>query len=132
MKTDFLTAEERKVMAEDFQDIVEDPAIGAEITYRAFNSKGTFSPTSGSILDNTTDYSIYALRAPISERQLTISNDKYQVGDIRYMVPYNDIPSPKKDDRIIDGTNTLYVVDTLTDPLSVFRSIIARNLRGST
>ena len=132
MRVDFLSQEERDLMGEDFRSMVEDPQVGREIIYRAFNSRNTYSPVSGSITENITEYPIYALRAPISERQITLSNDKYQVGDIRYMIPYEDVPSPKKDDRIVDGTNTLYVVDTLTDSLSVFRSIIARNIRGNT
>lgn len=118
------------MMVSDFSDIVGDPSIGGTINYRRMVSRGTFSPSSGSIAITFSDNWINALRAPVSEKQIELSDGKYQTGDIRYMIAYANMTNPGKDDRIVDEGKEMFTVDILTDPLRIFHSVITRNLRG--
>ena len=127
---DFLTTEEKALMVSDFVDIVTDPSIGGTINYRQYASRSGFDQTTGEITSNFTTHWIYAIRAPVSERQLQLSNGQYQTGDTCYMIKYTDITAPSKDDRIIDEGKTMYAVDISTDPLRIFHSVITRNVRG--
>ncbi len=127
---DFLSAEEKSLMVSDFPDIVTDPSIGGTITYRRYMSRGDFDPATGEVVDTFANQWIHAIRAPVSERQLQLSNGQYQTGDIRYMIKYADIAAPGKDDLIVDDGKTMHAIDILTDPLRIFHSVICRNVRG--
>ena len=127
---DFLTADEKALMVSDFADIVTDPSIGGTINYRQYASRADFDQTTGELTTGFSNHWIYAIRAPVSEKQLQLSNGQYQTGDIRYMIQYTDITAPSKDDRIVDEGKTMYAVDILTDPLRIFHSVITRNVRG--
>ena len=127
---DFLTTAERSLMQSDFSDMVTDPSVGGTIQYWRCTALSAFDPTSGSVSATFEKTWISMLRAPISEKQLQLSDGKYQTGDIRYMIRYSDITQPGKDDRIVDESKTMYAIDILTDPLRIFHSVIARNVRG--
>lgn len=129
MATDFLTANEKTLITADFKDFIGDASIGISITYRPFSSKGAFAPSTGKVAETySTDQTINAFRAPISDREIEASGGKYQAGDWRYMIRVADVATPKKDDRIIDGTITRYVVSFTTDPLRIYHSLIVRNI----
>lgn len=128
MATDFLTGIEKTLMTDDFADFVGDGQIRVSITYKAFSSKGTFSPSGGSVAITYSDSTVNAIRIPISDREIELSNGKYQVGDYRYMIKVSDIATPKKDDRIVDGSITRFLVSWTTDLLRIFHSIVTRNL----
>ena len=128
MALDFLTAREKTLITGDFSDLVADTQIGVAITYKAFSSKGAFSPTTGKVTETYTDSSINAFRMPLSDREVRDSGGKYQVGDYRYFIRVSDIATPKKDDRVVDGSVTRYVITWSVDPLRVFHSLVARNL----
>ena len=102
---DFLTADEKALMVSDFADIVTDPSIGGTINYRQYASRADFDQTTGELTTGFSNHWIYAIRAPVSEKQLQLSNGQYQTGDIRYMIQYTDITAPSKDDRIVDEGN---------------------------
>ena len=127
---DFLTTEEKALMVSDFADIITDPSIGGTINYRRYSNRADFDPTTGELASGFVNNWIYAIRAPVSEKQLQLSNGQYQTGDIRYMIKYTDITAPSKDDRIVDEEKTMYAIDILTDPLRIFHSVITRNVRG--
>lgn len=127
---DFLTTEEKALMVSDFSDIITDPSIGGTINYKRYANRKDFDVTTGELETGFTNNWIYAIRAPVSEKQLQLSNGQYQTGDIRYMIKYTDITAPSKDDRIVDEGKTMYAIDILTDPLRIFHSVICRNVRG--
>ena len=121
---DFLTTEEKALMISDFADIVSDPSIGGTINYRTYTNRADFDPTTGELSTGFANHWIYAIRAPVSEKQLQLSNGQYQTGDVRYMIQYANITAPSKDDRVGDDSKTMYVIDILTDPLRIFHSVI--------
>ena len=127
---DFLSTEEKALIVSDFSDIVTNPNIGGTVNYRKYLSRGEFDPSTGRVETNLSNSWIWAIRAPISEKQLQLSNGQYQTGDIRYMIRYTDIPAPSKDDEVVDGGKAMYAIDILTDPLRIFHSVICRNVRG--
>lgn len=129
MATDFLTTKEKTLITDDFNDLINDASVGVSITYRPFSSKAAFSPSTGRVIETySADQTINAFRTPVSEREVELSNGKYQVGDWRYLIRVTDVATPKKDDRIIDGSITRYLISFGTDPLRTYHSIAARNL----
>lgn len=129
MATDFLTAVEKTLMTDDFNDLIGDASVGVSITYRPFSSKAAFAPSTGKVVETySTDQTINAFRAPVSEREIATSGGKYQAGDWRYLIRVADVATPKKDDRIIDGSITRYIVGFTTDPLRIMHSITVRSL----
>lgn len=129
MATDFLTANEKTLFTNDFKDIIGDASIGISITYRPFSSKGAFAPSTGKVAETySTDQTINSFRAPVSDKEIESSGGKYQAGDWRYMIRVADVAIPKKDDRIVDGTITRYVVSWTSDPLRIYHSLIVRNI----
>lgn len=127
---DFLSAEEKAMMVSDWSDIVTDPSIGGTVNYRKYLNRADFDAATGNLETGFGNKWMYAIRAPISEKQLQLSNGQYQTGDIRYMIRYTDMPDPSKDDRIVDEGKAMYAIDILTDPLRIFHSVICRNVRG--
>jgi hypothetical protein len=125
---DFLTAVEKTLITDDIADLVADAQVRVSITYKAFSSKGAFAPSTGKVAETYSDSSINAVRFPISEREVERAAGKYQVGDYRYMIKQADIATPTKNDRIVDGSNTRFLVSWISDPLGIFNSIVARNL----
>lgn len=129
MATDFLTAKEKTLITDDFNDLISDASIGVSITYRPFSSKAAFSPSTGRVVETfASDQTVNAFREPLSDHEIEVSNGKYQVGDWRYMIRVTDVATPKKDDRVIDGSTTRYVVNWGTDPLRVFHALVVRNI----
>lgn len=129
MPTDFLTANEKTLFTNDFKDLIGDASIGISVTYRPFSSKGTFSPSTGKVVETyAADQTINSFRAPLSEREIETSGGKYQAGDWRYLIRVADVATPKKDDRIIDSTIVRYVIGFSSDPLRIMHSIVVRNL----
>ena len=130
MSTDFLTIEEKQLMVDDFHDMINDDQVGISITYKTFVSKGVFDPITGKVVPVFTDTVIQAIRMPITEKEVSDSGGRYQAGDLRYLIRTVDVPAPKKDDRLVDGVATRYVIESSTDTLRVFHSVIVRNLSG--
>ena len=130
MSTDFLTVEEKQLIADDFTDMADDEQMGVEITYRKFISKGALDPITRTIAETYTDVTINALRFPLLESEMLKSGGRYQEGDVQYLIKATDVPTPTKDDRIVDGTATRYVFQSDVDILSTFVSIIARKISG--
>lgn len=128
MSTDFLTAEELQLIKDDFRDLTTDPQVGRTITYNTFTGKGTFDPSTGKVIPTFTSVSVSTFRFPLDEMEIQNSNGHYQVGDYRYMVRITDIGSPKKDDRITDGSATKYVLESSVDSIGIFYTIVARSL----
>lgn len=129
MATDFLTTREKTLITDDFNDLISDASVGVSITYRPFSSKAAFAPSTGKVAETySTDQTINTFRTPISEQEIADSAGKYQVGDWRYLIRVADVATPKKDDRIIDGSITRYLISFGTDSLRIYHSIVARNL----
>lgn len=129
MATDFLTTKEKTLFTDDFNDLISDASVGVSITYRPFSSKAAFAPSSGRVAETySTDQTINAFRVPVSDREVELSNGKYQVGDWRYMIRVVDVSTVKKDDRLIDSGITRYIVNFNHDSLRIYHSIVARNL----
>lgn len=128
MATDFLTAVEKTLITDDVADLVADAQMKVSLTYKAFTSIGTFDPATGKKAETYTNSSINAVRFPISEREVERSVGKYQVGDYRYLIQQADIATPTKSDRIVDGSITKFLVSWISDPLSIFHSVVARSL----
>lgn len=128
MATDFLTANEKAMITNDVSDLTSDTQISVAVTYQAFTSRGAFDPTTGQVVETYTESSIRAIRVPIGAREVAASNGMFQVGDYRYFIRSADVATPKKDDRIVDGSDTRYVVSFSTDPLGVFHAVVARSL----
>lgn len=129
MATDFITVNEKTLITDDFTDLVGDDSVGVSITYRPFSSKGAFSPSTGKVVETyAADQTINAFRVPVTEREIENSGGKYQAGDWRYLIKVADVATPKKDDRVIDGSITRYVIGFTSDSLRIFHSIVVRNL----
>lgn len=129
MPTDFVTANEKTLMSDDFTDLIGDASVGVSVTYQPFSSKGSFSPSTGEVTETFgADQTINAFRVPVSDREIEASGGKYQAGDWRYLIRVTDVATPKKDDRIVDGSITRYVVTWATDPLRIFHSLVVRNI----
>lgn len=129
-RMDFLTAREKTLITEDFGDLTNDTQTGISVTYKSFTSKAAFNPQSGSIVSTYASSTIQAFRSPLTDKEVFESGGRYQLGDIRYLVAVSDISNPKKDDEITDSGKLRLVYEHSTDPLSIFHSIIARNLKG--
>lgn len=128
MATDFVTAEELTLITNDFADLVADTQVRTAITYKVFVSKGTFDPATGKETETFTSLSINSFKYSINEEEINASGGKYQLGDYRYMIQVSDITTPKKDDQIVDGSATKYIVTYGTDILGVFHAIVARDI----
>ena len=128
MALDFITAEEKQMMTDDFADIVADEQLQTEITYKVFTSRGTFSATTGQVSETYTNSTLDSVKFSLTEAEIRNSGGAYQKGDYRYMIKTADIATTKKDDRIVDGSTTRYPFDWSTDPLNIFHTIVARKL----
>ncbi len=126
---DYVTAEEKQMMTDDFADLVGDEECQASITYKVFSSRGTYSPTTGLVTETySPNLSINSFRFTLTEQEIHDSGGAYQRGDHRYMIQTADVAAPKKDDRIVDGSVTRYPFEWSTDPLNIFHVIVARKL----
>ena len=125
---DYVTVEERQLITDDFSDLVGDAECQVAITYRVFVSRGTFNPATGIISETYTNSSINSFRFPLREDEIINSGGIYQKGDYRYMMRVSDIATPKKDDRLIDGSVTRYPFEWSTDPLNIFHVLVARKI----
>ena len=125
---DFVTAEEKTLITNDFADLVGDAQTQVAITYKVFSSRGSFNATTGVVSETYTSSNINTFRFPLSEKEIRDSGGVYQAGDYRYMMQTADIATPKKDDRIIDGSVTRYPFEWSTDPLNIFHVLVARKL----
>ena len=125
---DFVTSEEKTLITQDFADLVGDTDCNTAITYKTFVSRGAFDAATGQVSETYTDSSINSFRFPMTEAEIKNSGGAYQKGDYRYMVQTADITTPKKDDKIVDGSVTRYPFDWSTDVLNIFHTIVARKL----
>lgn len=125
---DFLDASERTLIQQDVRDLTMDPELGGTILYRSFVSRGTFDPNTGGVVSVFAGTWTYTYRMAIGEEEITASGGYYQHGDYRYYFSPMDIGLPKKDDRIIDGPHTRYVVGFSTDSVQAFHVVVVRNL----
>ena len=130
MATDFLTVEEKALIVADFGDLIDDTEVGVTVTYQVFVSKGAFDPATGQIALTFTSSSLRTFRSALRDREVQESGGLYQSGDVRYLIKRSDITSPKKDDRIVDGAITRYVIEAGTDVSDTFHAIVCRNLGG--
>lgn len=130
MATDFLTAEEKTLIVADFGDLINDPEVGVDITYEVFVSKGAFNPSTGQVTLTFTSFPLRAFRSALRDREIAESGGLYQSGDVRYLIRRSDVVAPKKDDRIIDGIKTRYVIEVGTDVSDTFHAVVGRNLSG--
>ena len=138
MALDFLSDDELSLIRSDFSDLVQDPQVGGTVLYNSFVSTGSFDPTSGQVSETYAGTWIHVFRQPFDELEMeerrSISMappERYQVGTYHYLIAAAEVGLPKKDDRIVDGGSTRYVVSFITDVLGVFHSIEARNLGTS-
>ena len=128
MALDFLTAEEKQMMTDDASDMIDDEQLQTVVTYKTFVSRGTFSATTGQVSETYTNSTVNTVRFPLAEAEIRNSGGAYQKGDYRYVLKTADVATPKKDDRILEGSVTRYPFDWSTDPLNIFHTIIARKL----
>lgn len=124
---DFLSDYELALIRQDVRDLTRDPQIGGTIIYQSWVSKGTFDPNTGARANVYAGTWTHTYKMPVGEDEIIESSGHYQRGDYRYYFSYLDIVTPKKDDRIIDGT-TRYVIGFTTDSIKAFHSIVMRNL----
>lgn len=124
---DFLDDFELALIRQDVQDLTRDSQIGGTVIYQSWVSKGTFDPNTATIANVYAGTWTHTYRMPVAEDEIIESDGHYQRGDYRYYFSCLDIVTPKKDDRIVDGT-TRYVVGFTTDSIEAFHSIVMRNL----
>lgn len=124
---DFLNNVELALIRQDVRDLTADPQVGGTVLYQSWVSKGTFDPNLGSIVSSFAGTWVSAYKMPIGENEIIESDGHYQLGDYRYYFSYLDIRTPKKDDRITDGT-VRYLVGFTTDSIKAFHAIVMRNL----
>jgi hypothetical protein len=133
--TDFLTQEERALMAQDIWDMVTDPQIGATVLYSSYINTGAFNPATGQVSTNYAGTWIYAMRMRLTDgeydpnlRTQALPDSRYQLGQFSYLIPVAEIGIVKKDDKITDEGIEQYVTDYETDAVGIFHSVIVRNL----
>ena len=118
-------------MEDDFAALIGDTEVSVELTYQAFSTQGTYSPTTAKRTSTFTNKVIRAFRAPLGIREINQSGGQYQMGDVRYLIAVADVEKPQKNDQIREGTETREVVSSLSDAIgggSIFHSIVARQL----
>lgn len=131
---DFLTQQERNLMASDIIDLTTDPQMRGTVLYKSYSGVARFSPISGSISATYAGTWISVIRVPIDEREIEVTggagvpDSRYQLGDYSYLVPVSVLGIVKKDDRIVDGGIERYVYEYKTDAINIFQSILVRNL----
>jgi protocatechuate 3,4-dioxygenase beta subunit len=125
---DFLNTDELGQIREDLMGLVTDPQTGGSVIYQSFVSKGSFNPNTGGVPLVFAGTWVDMYRRPISEFEVENSGGRYQVGDYIYYAPVEILILPKKDDRLVDGGQTRYVVSFTTDSIEVFHSLVCRNL----
>jgi hypothetical protein len=121
---DFLTPDELSLIQGDFTDLIEDTQVGVSVTYQTLTGLGAYSRTTQSKTPTFTSATVSAFRAPITEAEEGLA----QIGDYRYLISVTDIAAPKKDDRIVDGTSTRFVVESRQTPIPVFHSVLVRDV----
>jgi hypothetical protein len=121
---DFLTSQEFSLVKDDFAALIADPEVCVEITYQELTGRGTFDRSTGQRAPTFSDCLITAFRAPITED----SGGNAQIGHYRYLISREDVEAPKKDDRIIDGDNTRFVVTARETPIPLFHSVLVRDV----
>jgi len=125
---DLLSQDERDLMASDFADIVDDCTLQHLITYRELTGSGTFNPSTGKKEPTFNDFEVPTFRQPIATDEFAVEG--YELGDARYLIRKADfLPTvfPKTEDRMIDGTETRFIVEVREDPLGIFYSIVSRH-----
>ena len=125
---DFLTTDELDLIQSDLMDLVTDPQTGGSVIYQSFVSRGTFDPNTRRITENFAGTWVNIYNRPISEDEVSNAGGRYQLGDYIYYVPVELITLPKKDDRLVDGGQTRYVVGFSTDSIETYHSLVCRNL----
>jgi hypothetical protein len=121
---DFLTSDELSLVQGDFASLIADPEVCAEITYQTLTGRGTFDRSTQQRIPTFSNCLISAFRAPIEEG----TEGNAQIGDYRYLISIEDVEAPKKDDRIIDGDSTRFVVATRSTPIPLFHSVLVRDV----
>ena len=124
---DFLDDAELALIKQDVQDLTQDSQTGGTVIYQSWVSKGTFDPNTGAIANVYAGTWVSAYKMPVGEDEIISSSGHYQRGDYRYYFSTIDIGTPKKDDRVVDGT-TRYIVGFTTDSIETFHAIVLRNL----
>lgn len=121
---DFLTSDELSLVQGDFASLIADPEVCVEITYQELTGRGSYSRSTQSQTPTFSNCLITAFRAPIEEG----TEGNAQIGDYRYLISVEDVEAPKKDDRIIDGNATRFVVATRSTPIPLFHSVLVRDV----
>lgn len=124
---DFLDDFELALIRQDVRDLTQDAQIGGSVIYQSWVSKGTFDPNTSTISTVYAGTWVNTYKMPVAEDEIIRSDGHYQMGDYRYCFSCVDIITPKKDDRIIDGT-TRYIIGFTTDSIESFHAIVLRNL----
>lgn len=128
MALEFLTPAELVQLRDDLQSLVTDPQVGGSVIYQSFMSRGTFDPNNGKITQNFAGTWINTYKRLLTESEIDPTAGRYQLGDYIYYAPMTQIILPKKDDRLIDGVHTRYVLEYSTDSIAIFHAIVVRNV----
>lgn len=125
---DYLNDFEVSLMREDLRDLLADQQLGGSLIYQAYVGRGSFNPSSGGFTETFAGTWINSYARSISDDEVDSSGGRYQLGDYVHYVSTTDIILPKKDDRLVVGSRTRYVVGFTTDSVNIFHSIIVRGL----
>ena len=107
---DFLTANEKTMIAEDIDAATADSQISESITYSALGTS-SYNAASGVMDRNDTDSTINAIKGAISTKEIADSNGLLSIGDIRWLIDRADLTTtPTIGDRITYGSDIYEVV----------------------
>lgn len=128
---DFLTSDERDLVAADVSDLMDDPHISVAVNYLDVGAP-TFTPSTGAMTANNVSHALRAVRNVLSAREVGAAQGKYQMGDVRYLLERAHLDAlgivPVTEDRITEEGMAYEFIHFDTDPLGVVWRIVARRV----
>ena len=125
---DFLTQAELDLIRSDALSLVTDPQLSGSVIYQSFVGRGTFDPSTGKIVQTFAGTWVNSYKRLLTESEIDPTQGRYQLGDYIYYALVTQITLPKKDDRLIDGAHTRYVLEYSTDSIAVYHALVCRNV----
>lgn len=127
MNPEFLFPSELALIQADVTTLFADTELAVTVTYRALTGR-TFTPSTGAWTPTYTETVLGVIRNELSMQEIAASEGLYQMGDLQFILQRALVPTPSKEDRIVDGTEVFDLVRWESDPLSALWRIIARKV----
>lgn len=113
-------------IAASLRDMIADPELGVEITYKRFSSQ-TVDIEAGTATRTEPKNTIQALRRIVGVEEAERSGGRLQMGDRIYQIMKDDLSgTPTTSDRVQEGSVTREVVDWVRDVMDLFYLVTVR------